>query len=294
MLCSCVQTVSEIQTENNAQTSADTLNFTLSDANNIIFQAVLDERDTVNLFFDTGGTEVVLTYKGIRESTSLLSENASGEEDFDALEEAVHTLSLGNLDWDSLSVYPFPIGPEEAAGHFGWDLFEGKIVELNYDHNLMIIHDSLNRNLDDHTKLEMEFINTLFCVKATTVVGEEEYPNRYLFDTGFQRAVVLDKDLREKSKFPDDLPVLKESRLKNSAGEEFVNRVVKVDQICLGSACANEVPVQLLSTPNPARFETHILGNELLKRFNTILDFQNGFVYLRANSLMNQPYKDVP
>ncbi|MEO0403471.1 MAG: hypothetical protein AAF193_01230 [Bacteroidota bacterium] len=86
--------------------------------------------------------------------------------------------------------------------------------------------------------------------------------------------------------------MIKESKLVNGQGTEFVNRVVNVDAFCFDQSCANQVPVQLLSTPNPAQFETHILGNELLKRFNTVLDFQSGYVYMKPNSLMSTSYSD--
>ncbi|MEM9052195.1 MAG: hypothetical protein AAGC47_09110 [Bacteroidota bacterium] len=273
----------------------DTLQFKISDANNIIFQAVLDDKDTLDLFFDTGGTELVLTYDGIREQTTLLKtdNNQVKEDEFAIFDEKTYSLSLGNLSWDSLYVYPFPVGPEEAAGHFGWDLFENKIVEVDYDKGLMIVHSDMDKDLGNYAKLEIEYTHTLFCIQGSISQGESNFPNRYLFDTGFQRAVIMDKDLRAKSGFPIDLPVIKESRLQNSAGTEFVNQVVKVDQVCFGDACASEVPVQLFGAPNPARFETHILGSELLKRFNTILDFQNDFVYLKPNSLMDLPYADA-
>ena len=103
----------------------------------------------------------------------------------------------------------------------------------------------------------------------------------------------MDRELRIEHDFPVDLPVLKESSLRNSEGTEFINKVVSVDNICFQQQCATNLPVQLLSTPNPARFKTHILGNELLKRFNTYLDFQNHLVYLKANSLINDIYQDA-
>ncbi|MCH2213599.1 MAG: hypothetical protein MK086_00355 [Flavobacteriales bacterium] len=297
LLMSCgVHTSSEITEEVKAKIpTPDTLHFKISEANNVIFQTILDNKDTLDLFFDTGGTELVLTYDGIREQTTLLETNDSEDEedDFAIFDEETYSLSLGNLTWDSLYIYPFPVGPEEAAGHFGWDLFEDKIVELDYDKGLMIVHSNLDRNLDDYSKLEIEYTHTLFSIHGSISQGESNFSNRYLFDTGFQRAVIMDKDLRAKSGFPIDLPVIKESRLKNSEGTEFVNQVVEVDKICFGDACASEVPVQLLGAPNPARFETHILGGELLKRFNTILDFQNDFVYLKPNSLMDLPYADA-
>lgn len=273
--------------------SPDTLSFRISDGNNIIFNAVVDNRDTLDLYFDTGGTALVLKHMTIRNKSSLLEGKNKdyNEVNYDPLE-GHYSFSLNKLTWDSLTIYPTAVGPEDADGHFGWDLFKDKMVELDYEKNLMIVHSALLPDLEGYTKSKIEYLNTLFCINSTIQIGDNKYPNRYLFDSGFQRSVLLDKDLRQKSNFPDDLPVIKESILRNGAGTEFVNRVVEVDEVCFGKNCAAKVPVQLLSTPNPARFETHILGNELLKRFNTILDFQNDYVYMKPNSLMNLPYSD--
>ena len=35
-----------------------------------------------------------------------------------------------------------------------------------------------------------------------------------------------------------------------------------------------------------------ILGSDLIKRFNLILDNQNGYFYLKPNSLINEPYRN--
>jgi len=206
--------------------------------------------------------------------------------------DSLHSFAIGNMNWDSLKIYPARIGPEEAVGHFGWNLFEDRIIELNYEDQILIVHDELPSDLSEYTKLEIEYTHTLFCVKGRMSVNSQDFIGKFLFDTGFQRAVVLDRELTKKSDFPTDLAVIKETRLKNSQGQEFVNKVVEIDSLQLKQLSAPDVPVQMLSTPNPARFETHILGGELLKRFNTILDFRYGHVYLRANSLMSLPYQD--
>lgn len=260
--------------------SPDTLSFTISEGNNLVFQAILNNKDSLDFYFDTGGTDLVI------------KQSVIDDKGYSVLED-IYSFSLGNIHWDELTIFPTRVGPKEAVGHFGWNLFKDKVVELDYENNWMIVHSSLPANLENHTKLKIKYTHTLFCIKGNVQVGEKGYSNRFLFDTGFQRAVILDKHLRQKSNFPDDLPVIKESKLRNGAGTEFVNRVVLVDELCLGTSCASQVPVQLLSTPNPARFKTHILGNELLKRFNTILDFQKGYAYLKSNSLLDLPYVDA-
>jgi len=294
----CVEKESNSQNNGNSEqiTAAkpDTLPFRISEGNNIIFSAIINKTDTLDLYLDTGGTELVLKHTTIKEKTSLLKgKNESyKEENYEPLEQ-LNSLSLGGMSWDSLTIYPTSLLPKEADGHFGWNLFEGKVVELDYEKNLMIVHSSFSKSLEGYGKLEIEYINTLFCIKGDMKVGGKTYSNRYLFDSGFQRAIVMDKELRDEANFPNNLTVLKESRLKNSAGTEFVNQVVEVDKICFDNICTNQIPVQLFSGPNPARFKTHILGNELLKRFNTVLDFQNNFVYLKPNKLMDLPYKDA-
>ena len=271
----------------------DTLSFRITEANNIVFQAVLDNTDTLELYFDSGGSDIVLKHSTIKEKTTLLNgrNKTYREENYEPLE-GFYSLSFNNLKCDSLTIYPVELMPKEADGHFGWNLFEDKIVELDYEKKIMIVHSTFSGDITDYSKSKIEYINTLFCINGTIQIGDRNFSNRYLFDLGFQRAVVLDENLRQKSNFPDSLPVIKESILKNSAGKEFVNKVVIVEMLCIDKSCASKVPVQLLSTPNPARFETHILGGELLKRFNTILDFKNGFIYMKPNSLMTLPYKD--
>ena len=272
----------------------DTIPFSVTEGNNIKFNCILDQVDTIDLYFDTGGTQLVILNDALKTKTSLLkgkNNNYSGEA-FDPLEEP-SSLSIGALTWDSLTVFPAPIGPKEMAGHFGWDLFDKQIVELNYDDNILVVHPDINNLVDGYEKLAIEYTHTLFCIQATLKVNGQDYPNRYLFDTGFQRAIVLDKQLREEENFPTDLPVIKESKLKNSSGDIFINKVINSDQFCFANLCSENVPAQLIVTPNPARFKTNILGNELLKRYNTIFDFKAGYVYLKQNSLAPLPYADA-
>lgn len=274
--------------------SAIQIPFEITNGNNIKFQTVLNGTDTLDLFFDTGATDLVLKRSAIENRTNLPQKRHSNAIDLQPVK-GQQQLSIGGLTWENVTIFPVSIGPDETDGHFGWNLFKNKIVGLDYDQKIMTIYseDISNLALEEYEKLKLSFVETLFCIEAETKVKGQNFKNRFLFDTGFQREVIFDKDIRAKDQFPTDLPVLKESRLKNSLGQEFINQVVKVEEICMGKLCANEVPVQLLSTPNPARFETHIFGNEFLKRFNTIFDFKNGYVYLKPNSLLPLAYVDT-
>jgi len=50
---------------------------------------------------------------------------------------------------------------------------------------------------------------------------------------------------------------------------------------------------EILNQSNPAGFSAHILGNEVLKRFNTVLDFKKDDIYFQKNTLIDLTYSDA-
>ena len=62
------------------------------------------------------------------------------------------------------------------------------------------------------------------------------------------------------------------------------------ENLIFGNYVLKNVPAQINSYSQPAGFSTHFLGGEVLKRFNTIIDFQENVVYLKPNHLFNEAY----
>jgi hypothetical protein len=260
----------------------DTIPFILTEFNNVKIKAVLNGVDTLNLMFDSGTTGLLLTNDAIKHKTHL-SDNTKSN----------NALRIGNLTWDSLQVFPVELSGQGTEGRFGWDLFDGKVVEIDYDKNLFIVHTQLPAISRAYAKFDMEYVHTLFCIKAELQIKNTKYMNRFLFDNGYQRTAMLDTLLMEEQRYPKDLVVIKKVIMRNGQGGEVPVITINAEGLDLGKQRLSNVPVQLLATANPARFKTHILGNEVLKRFNTILDFQNNVVYLKPNSLFDAPYKDA-
>lgn len=260
----------------------DTLRFTLTEFNNIKLKAILNKTDTLDLKFDSGTTGLLLTNDAIRNKTHLSADD-----------KADNFLQMGNLAWDSLRVYPVELSGQGTDGRFGWDLFDGKVVEIDYDKNLFIVHSRLPGMKRQYSKFDIEYTHTLFCIQAELQVKDKKYKSRFLFDNGYQRTIMLDTSIMNEQNYPKDLEVIKKVIMKNGQGKEIPVLTVNNERLNLGKQSLLNIPVQLLATGNPARFKTHILGNEVLKRFNTILDFQNNYVYLKPNSLLDQPYKDA-
>ena len=121
----------------------------------------------------------------------------------------------------------------------------------------------------------------------------QKFNSQFLFDTGFQKALMLDNDLLTKAKFPvNELEVIKTTILHNSNNDEIPLKTVKIKNLKLGKILLKNVPAELNTYNKPAGYETNFLGSDVLKRFNIILDFQKKIVYLKPNKYFKEKYFD--
>jgi hypothetical protein len=79
--------------------------------------------------------------------------------------------------------------------------------------------------------------------------------------------------------------------MKGAQGNEIPVMTSNLQTLSLGKTKLKDIPAQLLSQ---SRLVTgsrmNILGNEIIKRFNLFLDFQNNIVYLKPNQLIDAAY----
>lgn len=187
-----------------------------------------------------------------------------------------YNLRIGATTY-KINVYNAALSGHDTDGRFGWDLFKGKIVELNYDKGLMIIHSLLPNNITLDDKIEM--------------LKMQFYKELFLFDTGYQRTAMLNGNLLAKGKFPTEkTKVLKKVVMHGAQGNEIPVITSKLNTLKIGNCNLKNVPVQVTYAKPFKEKDIHILGNEVLKRFNVFLDFQNNYVYLIPNHLFNDKY----
>lgn len=265
----------------------DTISLVLNEHNTVYVEAVFNEKDTLNLNFDTGTSELVLTNELLR--NRLNSETK--------LYHTLYSLKIGN------SVYKTRVYDAELAGHgtvgrFGWDLFRDSVVELNYDNNILVVHAQVPEYvLTDaaYTRVGIHYFDNVFSVEGTLVQNGVESTGLFLFDTGYQRTAMLDNDLMKEDNFPfERMEVIKKVIMKGAQGNEIPVITSGLETLKIGDYELQNVPVQQLTTHKPLKgTNIHILGNEILKRFHTFFDFKNQTVYLKPNTSYNVPYIDA-
>jgi len=262
--------------------------FELTKFNNIKVKTILNKKDTIFLTFDTGATDFYLIKDAIKKYLNPNNLKVLTMEDI-----SDNNFKIENLEWNHQQVYPIETTGHETEGMFGWNMFEGKILEIDYDKNLMTVHDKLPKISKDYEEFLMEFHKGYFLISIDIQNDKNKYKSKYLFDTGFQKAVMLDNDLLTKMVFPTDkLDVLKTTILHNSNNEEIPLKTVKIQKLIFGKYTIENVPSELNAYNKPSGFETNFLGSDILKRFNIILDFQHKMVYLKPNQHFNDKYFD--
>lgn len=261
--------------------------FELTPFNNIKIQTILNRKDTVSLHFDTGASDFYLTKDAIRKYLNPKNPKITMQDISD------NTFNIGKLIWEHQQIYPNEITAQGNEGLFGWNVFDGKILEINYDDSLMIVHSQLPKISKDYEKFNIEYMKEQFRINLEVEVGGKKYKDYFLFDTGFQKAVMLDNDLLIKNNISTEkIQTLKATILRNSQNKEIPLRTVKIDKLFFGKYVFNNIPTELNDFSKPTGYSTHFIGSDIIKRFNLIFDFQNNIVYLKPNHHFDDKYYD--
>ena len=268
-------------------TTSDTIAFRMNGQNNMYVSAIFNQMDTLALNFDTGTTELVLT-------TGVLKNKLKAVPN---LYNTTYTLKLGQTAYQT-KVYDAELTAQETDGRFGWDLFKNKVVELNYDKSLLIIHSQLPLGVvkdKRYTKLAIEFYKDLLLIRSSIKQNGIVIKDLFLFDTGYQRTAMLDTDLLQQAGFPIvKMRILKKVIMKGAQGNEIPVITANLHVLQIGKYKLKNVPVQQVTTNKPVKNKNiHILGNDVLKRFNVVLDLQQNVVYLKPNHLYNVEFTDL-
>jgi len=264
----------------------DSIAFSVNQYNTNLVNIVLNETDSLTMNFDSGATEMSLT-------NGVLDKKLKSKP---KLYNTIHQIKLGKRLYKS-KIYDTQTVGHEADGLLGWDLFDGMIVELNYDKNAMIIHSKFPENVKSNPhfyKFNISYINDRPFIESKIKQNGVTNSNWFLFDLGYQRTVMLDNDLLKQNNFPvSQMEVIKKQIVRGTQNNEIPIITANLETLQIGPFALQNVPAQILTQNKPMHgINIHILGNEVLKRFHTFFDFQKDVIYLMPNQSYKMPYLD--
>jgi hypothetical protein len=200
-------------------------------------------------------------------------------------------LRLGNLNIDSLNFHINDyeilnaVYGERIDGIIGFSVLSRYIFKINYDSSFLDIYSKGTMKYPRGGYLLKPLIATL-PVQAARVKDEKTIGGRFLFDIGAGLNMMLSKDFVEDSSFLNKKRKMYVKEAEGLGGKIDMQLTV-IKEVKVGPYKFRNVPVYVFKdeyniTSYP--FLAGILGNDILRRFNCILNYDKRDIYLMPNT----------
>jgi hypothetical protein len=187
-------------------------------------------------------------------------------------------LEIGGLHWRGL---PFAIADNmthREDGLLGNTLFQDKVLEINYDRKVLVIHDALPTIDNSFSKYPIVLDGVVPFLQGTLTISDEQRDGWFMVDTGAYTSILYSDRVSPWHKLVAEL-------------HSMLGRDESRPRLTIGEHAFGDFNYTIENGPRNED-QRGLLGNDILKRFNTVLDNQSGFIYLRLNSLADAPYRN--
>jgi hypothetical protein len=207
------------------------------------------------------------------------------------------TLHLPNLDVDSLNfhVNDYDILTsaygERVDGIIGYSLLSRYIVKVDYDSSKIQIYSRGSMRYPRGGFLLRPILSTL-PIQSARVEDERPINTRFYFDTGAGLCLLLSRD------FVDDSTILSKKRKPvltqgEGLGGKMEMQLTTMKAFKIGPYRFKRVPTYIFEDAYNVTAYPYLgglIGNDILRRFNVILNYDRRDIYLQPNSHFRDPF----
>ena len=267
--------------------SIDTIPFRLNAHNNIAIQALLNKTDTIDLMFHTAANGITLT----KAATKKLHTIKWIQEDTVKSWGGKHTsrfskgnlLEIQSLKWQDVALWENERSGPTTDGKFGPNLFENKVIEIDFENTLLLLHDSVPNAASTYEKFSIRYENDFMFIEGMSMIKGQNHPNSFLIHSGYGGAVLYDDQFVKESAIGTHIEITEEQALKDSYGNVLITKKGKLPKFSIGSMVFEDLTVGFFEGAI-GRQKMSIIGGDLLKRFHIIIDADRKHIYLKTNN----------
>ena len=295
---------------NTLSAQIETLPFELLDNGHVVIQLQVNEDSEKRSFvLDTGATTDLLNKKtaeklGIVPNYQQTATGASGDEVYDIalsqklrLSEKVHieNTHLVLMDLEKLNSK----SEREFDGIIGASLFKKHVSVIDFENQQLVLYNKIEEvDLNGFTPLPFVFDNFIPIPQfemAFTLGNGEVVKGKVLYDSGAGLSFLFNTPFAETHRIVEK----SEKSIKSviSVGltsSEVTEQSVMLKNVELGGYSFNTLVGRITdSKSGVSSFEGYagILGAQIIKRFTTILDYENKIIYLKPNAFFNESFQ---
>jgi len=257
-----------------------TLPFELGEHNTIIVNSRINGSPPLRLLFDTGASVSVVNQRSGTDGAVL--KGATGD------------IVLGPVTVRNTSIIPIDYSDSlKADGVLGYNVFLGREVTIDYDRREIRIGRPGSAPRDGFRSLPIRWRGAHSLVVVGINDGQSAREIPMLIDTGSKFSV----SLTNRDPLSSRIASLDGSGWSiggSSDGGRTYSRVFTMPEVTLAGFPVSGPRAEIEVPGNTSGLAVNILGNDFLKRFDLILDYESGVVHVRPNALMQAPFDPVP
>lgn len=264
--------------------SPDTLHFQFNEVNNMIVDATLNGRDSLKLMFHLAESEVSLTEAAVGRLDSIKLQDGGTANTWGgthSIKAAIdQQLQIGNWQWDSLMIFVDRLSGPGSDGKFGPSLFGDRLIEVDFTHQLLILHPQAPDDLTDYASIPIEMDGTLMFVEVESRVADSLLRHRFLLHSGYGGGLLFDDAFADTYALGTKLSIIKEQQLKDSFGNVLTTKQAVLPEVLLGGIAIEEVPAGFFEG-EIKRQSISVMGMEVIRHFDLIIDRKSSTLYVR-------------
>lgn len=257
--------------------------FTLGDNDKIYVTGSINGGPPLDLQVDLGAGGTVIKKASVSKVTMTFDEsitlrNSDGEHVVPS--SSRNTIEIAGLRWEDVPVAVADNMTHREDAIVGNTLFQDRVLAIDYDRMVLAIHDALP-DVSGWHRADMILDGVIPFVRGELEAGGHAQAGWFLLDTGAYTSILRHERLSSTSKFRDEL-----RRLLGPLGGTVRGPVLSFgDQTFSG---INYAVDRYDGRPSALG----VLGNDVLKRLNMVVDNRLGAVYLRPNSRINDAFRN--
>jgi Aspartyl protease/PDZ domain len=268
----------------------------------VIVRARLDGYpDTLNFIMDTGSAGISLDSMTcvrlhiVPEATSYLIRGIGGVRQLKYVRN--RTLLIGGMQVDSLNFHVSDydilssVYGNRIDGIIGYSFFSRFIVNFDYDSSIMYVYSKGNIRYPRNGFILKPSIANI-PIQAASVRDMKEIDSHFYFDTGAGLYLLLNADFVKDSSLlnHDKKPLPTEAQ---GMGGKAKMQVTTIREFRMGPYRFKNIPTHIFEdefniTSYPSL--AGLIGNDLLRRFNIIMNYDKRIFYLTPNSHFSDPF----
>jgi len=272
----------------------------------VLIKAVMNESDTLTLYFDTGaGTaligQAVADRIGVEANYQSPVSGAGGTEMYDLALNQKIKISAAEISGIHMVLMDLTTLKEALGRDFdgiiGYHIIRDFVTAVDFDRRIMTLHGKGSKpDLTGYSQHSFEFRggSNIPVLPLSIELGNGEiYQGDILFDSGAGLSLVINTPFVEEHNLREKFDRSYNYFTQNLNSESFATKVLLPKMKFCGYTIEN-IPIDLAGDKQGVSSYPGylgILGSEILNRFNFILDYKKMKLYLKPNSLFSEPFE---